>query len=120
TLHQDLQVAKIGAGTHEQVAPPSDPCHSVDIEENSTLAQWMETEGACWVNSLHHQAVAELAPGFQVSARARDGVIEAVEAADGSPIVGVQWHPEAMSDDPIQRKLFANFAAFCGLDTLLG
>ena len=45
------------------------------------------------VNSLHHQAVREVAPGFSVSASAPDGVAEGIESADGR-FIGVQWHPE--------------------------
>jgi microsomal dipeptidase-like Zn-dependent dipeptidase/gamma-glutamyl-gamma-aminobutyrate hydrolase PuuD len=48
------------------------------------------------VNTFHHQAVREAAPGFRVSALAPDGIIEAVESAEGKPIIGVQWHPECM------------------------
>ena len=44
----------------------------------------------------HHQGVAELGDGLVASARATiDNLVEAVEAADGSWTLGVQWHPEA-------------------------
>ncbi|WP_306359304.1 gamma-glutamyl-gamma-aminobutyrate hydrolase family protein [Nocardia sp. CC227C] len=43
----------------------------------------------------HHQAIDRLAPGLMVSARAEDGVIEAVESDTDPFLVGVQWHPEA-------------------------
>lgn len=48
------------------------------------------------VNTFHHQAVRDPAPGFRVSAVAPDGIIEAVESTEGKPIIGVQWHPECM------------------------
>lgn len=48
------------------------------------------------VNSAHHQGVGRVAPGFQIAARAEDGVIEALEWAE-KRIYGVQWHPERMT-----------------------
>ncbi|WP_454195850.1 gamma-glutamyl-gamma-aminobutyrate hydrolase family protein [Nocardia sp. Marseille-Q1738] len=47
----------------------------------------------------HHQAVDRLADGLTATAHAADGTIEAVEASDGSFLVGVQWHPEADATD---------------------
>lgn len=53
------------------------------------------------VNSLHHQAVAEIGTGLVVTGRAPDGVVESIEALD-EPIVGVQWHPEMLGGtDPL-------------------
>jgi gamma-glutamyl-gamma-aminobutyrate hydrolase PuuD len=46
------------------------------------------------VNSFHHQAVAEPGTGLVVTAWAPDGTAEAVEAADGRPVTGIQWHHE--------------------------
>ena len=66
-------------------------------------------EGAVLTNSYHHQAIREVAPGFTVSARAKDGIIEGIENADGS-IVGVQWHPECMEERyPRFRGIFRAF-----------
>ena len=52
------------------------------------------------VSSLHHQAVDEPGPCWRVTARADDGVVEAVEWAghDKWPVLGVQWHPELPVD----------------------
>ena len=59
------------------------------------------------MNSSHHQAVDRVAPSLRVTARATDGVIEAVESADnGRFLVGVQWHPE----DDVEGALFEGFA----------
>lgn len=51
------------------------------------------------VNSFHHQAVDLLGRGVTVTGRADDGVVEAVELG-GAPVLGVQWHPECLADDP--------------------
>jgi len=55
----------------------------------------------------HHQAVGTVAPGLRVVGHADDGTPEAIEAIDGSPVFGVQWHPEQLDD----RRLFEAFVA---------
>ena len=47
--------------------------------------------------SHHIQAIVDLGAGLRVTARATDGVIEAIESDDGR-IVGVQFHPERMDE----------------------
>ena len=59
------------------------------------------------VNSWHHQSVLEPGRGLRITARAPDGVVEAVEWADNSNwVVGVQWHPERMTADALAQSLF--------------
>jgi putative glutamine amidotransferase len=60
------------------------------------------------VNSRHHQAIRDLAPGLRAVAWSEDGVIEAAEPADASAswILAVQWHPEDLNE----RALFDGFA----------
>jgi putative glutamine amidotransferase len=54
-----------------------------------------------WVNSYHHQAVADAGQGLRAVGWATDGIVEAVESEDGL-IVGVQWHPEMHAGlDPV-------------------
>ncbi len=108
TVIQDILAHNPQAYRHEQKAPRSDIAHEVEVAAGSTLAGLLELDGCVRVNSIHHQAVAGVAPGFRISARAGDGVVEAIEAVDGGMVVGVQWHPEEM-DCPIQRRLFKNF-----------
>ena len=59
------------------------------------------------VNSLHHQAVDRLAPGFRRSAHDHEDIVEAIEAEDGSPVLGVQWHPEVLATEPVHQLLFS-------------
>jgi len=65
------------------------------------------------VNSVHHQAIRDLAPGLLASAHSDDGLIEAVELAQPHPFfIGVQCHPESLrSDDSVSAKLFGAFVA---------
>jgi putative glutamine amidotransferase len=64
------------------------------------------------INSWHHQSVLDAGRGLRVTARASDGVVEAVEWADNSNwVVGVQWHPERMPTDPLAQALFRDLVA---------
>ncbi|MEM1376347.1 MAG: gamma-glutamyl-gamma-aminobutyrate hydrolase family protein [Pseudomonadota bacterium] len=84
--------------------------HSVNIEVGGCLAD-IVIEPDMEVNSLHRQAISQVAPTLQVEATAPDGTIEAVSVVNAKSFaVGVQWHPEfwATSDAP-SRKLFVAF-----------
>ena len=79
--------------------------HSINIEKGSVLARLLGKEKAV-VNSFHHQAIKDVPKGFRVIARSADGIIEAVEregkvqghADGGAWILGVQFHPEAITN----------------------
>ena len=79
--------------------------HKVKIEPDSHLA---EALGATEVdvNSIHHQAVDEAAPGTRAVAWAEDDTIEAIEISGSPHVVAVQWHPELLEDWPEQQGLF--------------
>ncbi|CAN7251513.1 gamma-glutamyl-gamma-aminobutyrate hydrolase family protein [Mesorhizobium caraganae] len=101
---------------HREGMPPlSHPAHEVQIERSSLL--WRacgEPPSSFRVNSGHHQAVKEVAPEFVVSARASDGVVEAIEAPGRPFVIGVQWHPEMMYEsEPACRQLIDNFVKAC-------
>ena len=67
-------------------------------------------DGEVRVNSMHHMAVDEVAPGFAVTARAPDGVIEAIEGGmDDWFAIGTQFHPEADSASAIDSRVFEEF-----------
>lgn len=101
TLIQDIPSAVPGAVAHRLAVPPNQPfslAHEVWIEKNSLLgrllAERLADSDTCDVNSRHHQAVKDVAPGFRVAATAPDGVIEAIEDPASAFCLGVQWHPE--------------------------
>ncbi len=94
--HQQTEVHSRGRGGTTHPASVEPGTHFAAVVERSDLV----------VNTRHVQAIAELGQGLVVAARARDGVIEAIESADGS-FVGVQFHPEAMEPplDAVFRDL---------------
>lgn len=84
--------------------------HAVQIEEETTLAR-LVGRPALEVNSLHHQALRQVAPALRVAARAPDGLVEAVELIGHPFALAVQWHPECLPDLPEQRRLFEGLVA---------
>jgi putative glutamine amidotransferase len=80
--------------------------HDVDLREGGVLAAATGC-AALRVNSVHYQGVARLGEGLTVEARALDGVVEAVAASDGPPLLAVQWHPEWAADDAASHAFFA-------------
>jgi putative glutamine amidotransferase len=111
TLYQDLSKNEVGKVKHLQNSKPDLATHSVDVAEGTKLFGILG--GSAMVNSYHHQAVKELAPGFRVSARAKDGIIEAIEKEEGFAI-GVQWHPEMIArKDSRMLELFRELISRC-------
>ena len=90
TLWQDLPSER---GVHPQSAARTDRAHAVDVTAGSRLAELVGNE-PLRVNSFHHQAIRDLAPGLVVTARAEDGTLEGIETTGPWWLVGVQWHPE--------------------------
>lgn len=83
--------------------------HQISIEPGSRLEAILGT-GPLKVNSMHHQAVLDLAPGLVATAHADDGLIEGIESSGDHFLVGVQWHPEVLVRvDEGTRRLFAEF-----------
>lgn len=111
TLWQDLPSERTSAVVHDAGGARNVPTHAVRIREASRIADCVGATRID-VNSFHHQAVKELAPGLVATAWADDGLIEGVEAVEGPWLLGVQWHPEEMHADASapDRGLFAALA----------
>jgi putative glutamine amidotransferase len=105
TLIQDLPSQHPSKLNHSLTTPKHAIAHDVTIAPATCLATLLGS-GTVAVNSRHHQAVKDTAPGFIVSATAPDGVIEAIERPDASFCVGVQWHPENFVATGEFRPLF--------------
>lgn len=108
TLYQDIPTQHNDTTVnHQQALSSKYPTHYVTVLPESVLAEITgETEFA--TNTHHHQAVKDVAPGFRVTAWACDSIPEAIEATDGRPIWGVQFHPEgqAMYEDTVMTRFF--------------
>jgi putative glutamine amidotransferase len=110
TLVQDIPSQIAGALNHSVPEPRFAIAHEVWVTKGSQLAtllaDHMEDGETCHVNSRHHQAVKQAAPGFEVTATSPDGVVEAMERSDVPFCVAVQWHPENFWCTGEFRELF--------------
>ena len=117
TLYQDMKEDAEPQFEHRQTdagKSRQEPTHSVLVTDaESSLGSIVQ--GACRVNSLHHQAVKRVGRGLKVTARSEDGFVEAVESAEEYPfLMAVQWHPEEMvGNSAEQREIFVRFMAKC-------
>jgi putative glutamine amidotransferase len=92
-------------------APPREPIpHDVEVSGTSSRLVSAMGEGSAEIMSWHHQAVDRIGEGLRVTARAPDGLIEALEPGGEGWTVAVQWHPELnAATDAKQAALFAAF-----------
>ena len=94
SLYQDITAQKPGARVHRDAAAYDRHFHEVDIVRGSRLEQLLGKRRHT-INSVHHQGVKQLAPGFVVEAvSTEDGVIEAIRHTGETWLSAVQWHPE--------------------------
>lgn len=90
---------------------PQDPQHrhSLVIKSDSLIGR-VYGEGEIRVTSRHHMAIDEVAPGFRVTARCQDGVIEAIESEMVDWFaVGTQFHPECNEASALDVRIFEEF-----------
>jgi putative glutamine amidotransferase len=114
TLYQDLSQFSNTCLRHFQKGQRHVPSHSVEIIKDTVLSRILGQDSVV-TNSFHHQSAKDIAPGFTVNAKAKDGIIEGIEKIDGVFIVGVQWHPEMMADkSPEMLPLFREFISVAG------
>lgn len=78
--------------------------HLIVIIENRFLKK-----GRFSVNSTHHQAVKKLGDSLIAFAYSTDNLVEAFYMGDYPFLVGVQWHPERLSDNELSLNLFKSF-----------
>jgi putative glutamine amidotransferase len=113
SLYQDVSLYRPDVLQHMQPSAYHVPTHTVEIAPDTQLHRIMgRTE--IRTNSMHHQSVKEPAPGFVVSAKAKDGVIEAIESPSHRFFLAVQWHPEELAaHDPMAQRLFRAWIEAC-------
>ena len=104
TLYQDLSLIDECYINHSQTSRPDAIGHTVEIVKETMLFNILGE--SVITNSFHHQAIKELGSGLKVSAKAKDGIIEGIEAESGF-VIGVQWHPEMLAKKHTEMlKLF--------------
>jgi putative glutamine amidotransferase len=117
TLIQDIASEVNHPLGHHIESPLYAIAHEVWVARDSALAATMKEElgdgEVLQVNSRHHQAIKQVAPGFNMSATAPDGVIEAIERPASRFCVAVQWHPENFWRTGEFRALFEEFVKAC-------
>ena len=108
TLHQHME-------GHRQSVSAEERTHIVHIEEGSMLHRLCRKREVR-VNTFHHQAVKDVAPGLTVDAVSEDGFVEAVHMEDHPFLFAVQFHPECynhVEDDDHSREIFSAFVKAC-------
>jgi putative glutamine amidotransferase len=102
--------------SHHEGRPRDTLIHEIRTAPGSLVQRILETESRP-VNSLHHQAIDEPAPGLRPTAWAPDGIVEALELAPAPPgpspadrfLLGVQFHPEDLPEDAGMQRIFRAF-----------
>lgn len=108
TLYQDIKDQVPGAGKHDwgKGYPRDHRPHTVNIATGTRLARIVSATTLA-VNSMHHQALKDVAGGLGVVAHSPDGIVEAVESPGHPFALGVQWHPEELAaKDQAAQHLF--------------
>jgi putative glutamine amidotransferase len=113
TLYQDIAAQRSDAIKHDYFPTAGYSrdhlAHGVTVTSGSRLDSLVGT-APLKVNSMHHQAVKDLAAGLVTTAVAPDGLVEAAESPAGPFLLGVQWHPESLTErDPRMHRLVAGF-----------
>lgn len=110
TLYADIGAEHPDALEHACFAraPRQHLAHPISIDPDSRLFSILGRQEVL-VNSGHHQAVRALGEGLVITARAPDGIIEALETPDHPFGLAVQWHPEWLLDHGEMLALFRAF-----------
>jgi putative glutamine amidotransferase len=121
TLWQDIPTQLPGPVTHEVSVPVDSLAHAVRVAAPETHLGERLSRETVLVNSRHHQAIKDLAPGLTAVAFSPDELVEAIEldaseATEGAAwwLRGVQWHPENLIAMNLHRSLWADFARATG------
>ncbi len=109
TLYQDIPTQHPSETEHHQTEPYENPVHEVKIIAGTPMHQCLAKDCLA-VNSLHHQAVRQLAPVLEAMAVSPDGLVEAVYMPEKKFLWAVQWHPEfSYKTDDQSRRIFRAF-----------
>ena len=113
TLYQDIPTQVPSDIQHRMEKPYHRTCHNCLLTEGSPLHA-LTGKAVIGVNSHHHQAIKDIAPGFSPMGSSEDGVIEAIWNPSKPFLWGVQWHPERIWDiEDSSAKVFEAFMTAC-------
>ena len=113
SLYQDIPSQYNTVLKHRQNESAETGTHKV-ITEPGSLIRKIAGEST-YTNSFHHQGVKKPSPLFSVTARAEDGMIEAMEGKGDNFVLLVQWHPEFTSGtNEVSARIFSSFVEACG------
>lgn len=116
TLYQDLPTQFESTVSHGVLERYDTAAHGVRLVEGTPLHRLLEKD-SLEVNSLHHQAIRQLAPGLKAMAYAPDGLVESwYLESDTQWIRGYQWHPEMEQPNPDSDAILKEFLDVCGKD----
>ena len=116
TLWQDLLSQHPTPISHSQLPPYDLPVHAVSVSPGTLLHRVVGREQLA-VNSYHHQAVKDIAPGLTVQARSDDGLVEGLSLPSARFLLAVQWHPENLfRGDECSSSIFSSFVDACRQD----
>lgn len=115
TLVQDIPTQRPEALQHRDAERYDQNFHQLELIPKTRLRTLLDCASSCKINSVHHQCIKDLAPGFEVEARCPDdGTIEAIRATGPDWIAAVQWHPEfhkpehgTLDDTPLLHDFLA-------------
>lgn len=109
TLFQDLNLELPNSGVHQGDQVSGQIFHQVFFKRNTYLRNLLGEQ--VLVNSFHHQAIKELGNGLIISGESTDGIVESIEGGKDAWMIGVQWHPERMTEEDSMQALFGEFIA---------
>lgn len=113
SLYQDIETQLPGAHEHQQPARKQSGGHIISVEPDTLLHRIFKRR-RLEVNTTHHQAVRQLGKNLAINAIAADGLIEGIESTTHSFVLGVQWHPEALTADrALHHRIFSAFILAC-------
>jgi len=114
TIWRDIKNELDCAVDHLNAKPAEQTAHAVYIESGTRL-HTITGQSEIAVNTAHNEALKDIPNGITVTARAPDGIIEAIELPDRRFAIGVQWHPEFfLGDDNPNFQLFVHLIDAAG------
>ena len=114
-LYTDIGQQHVGAIRHDYFPgfPRNLIVHNIEVIPGSLLAGLVRVP-LLPVNSLHHQGISVVAPSLRTIGFSPDGLIEAVELPEHPFGLGVQWHPEWLTDQTSMQAIFRGFVEAAG------